>query len=221
MKIKFCGITRVEDGVAALDAGATMLGFNFYRKSARFLETPRAAGVIRGIRAAGGPFIAVGIFVDAGAADMLAVAREAGLDAAQLSGDEDPRLLDELEAAGLPCFKAIRPEVVYVAEAMAARYARPGNPARGLPELLLDAAVPGSYGGSGVECDWEIAALLASKRAILLAGGLGPANAGRAARTVAPWGLDAASGIESSPGIKDAGKMKLFAEAALAAGGGK
>jgi phosphoribosylanthranilate isomerase len=139
-----------------------------------------------------------------------------------LHGDEPP---EELAALGPWAFKAIRPANTEDAKRQALRYlpaAADGydtlvsDPPR--PAFLLDAAAQGQFGGSGRVADWDMARVLARRWPLLLAGGLRPDNVAAAVEVVRPWGVDVASGVEISPGRKDAAKMRAFVEAARAKG---
>ncbi|MBC8078561.1 MAG: phosphoribosylanthranilate isomerase, partial [Chloroflexales bacterium] len=147
----------------------------------------------------------VGLFVNESAAAISAVAEQVGLDSVQLSGDEPPALADAL---ALPVIKAIRLDGSAAEEAWLDRPTdRP---------LLLDAHVPGAYGGTGQRADWARAALLARQRPLLLAGGLSPENVAAAIAQVRPWGVDVSSGVEVD-GHKDVGRMRAFIANARAA----
>jgi phosphoribosylanthranilate isomerase len=205
--VKICGIRTLEDALAAVDAGADMLGFNFFPGSPRYLAPRHCAPLLRELRAARPrmPRL-VGLFVNEAPPDIPVLLDYCGLDLAQLSGDEPQRVLQRLEGRA---FKAIRPRTLAEAQQLAEEHA-----SRAMPALLLDACVTGLYGGSGAVGDWGIAARLAEKLPLMLAGGLTPDNVGEAVRAVKPWGVDVASGVESAPGVKDAAKMELFIERA-------
>lgn len=212
--VKICGIRALEDALAAIDAGADMLGLNFYPPSPRYLEPAAAAALVGQLKAAR-PALPklVGVFVNAAPGDMLRILIECGLDYAQLSGDEP---VDDLKLLNACAFKAVRPRTLAEAQRLAGRYASNMTPA-----LLLDASNTGLYGGSGATADWSVAATLAATMPVMLAGGLTPDNVAEAVRGVRPWGVDVASGVESAAGIKDAGKMKLFVERAKKAAANK
>ncbi|MEZ0373208.1 MAG: N-(5'-phosphoribosyl)anthranilate isomerase, partial [Candidatus Sericytochromatia bacterium] len=146
----------------------------------------------------------VGVFVNASYDEMAGIAETAGLTHLQLHGDESPELCLRLQQNGFAVIKALRlkrPEDLQTL----AKFSEP---------VLLDAAVPGHWGGSGQLADWELAARAAGLRRCLLAGGLSPDNLQAAWTQVRPWGLDLSSGVESAPGIKDAAKLKdLFKKA--------
>jgi phosphoribosylanthranilate isomerase len=203
MKIKICGITNLDDALAAIEAGADMLGFNFYPKSPRCITTEACAEIQASITNRQSSINTVGVFVNAPADEITAVLDQCGLDLAQLSGDEPVKTL---AALGERAFKALRlldPESA--AEALALIPSRTSPPA-----YLVDAYRPGEYGGTGQTADWGLASDLAQRAPVLLAGGLTPDNVAEAVRQVHPWGVDVASGVEASPGKKDAGKVREF-----------
>lgn len=210
--VKICGIRTFEDALAAVEAGADMLGFNFHPPSPRYLgpdECARLVGELR--RAVDQRPALVGVFVNTPVADAVRILDQCDLDFAQLHGDEGPEVLAALGMRGL---KAIRPRNEAEAEAQLAVYRRATSQP---PGILLDASAAGLYGGSGVTADWTVAAKMARQTPLLLAGGLNSDNVGRAVLAVRPWGVDVASGVESTPGVKDAAKMRLFVERAKAA----
>lgn len=198
-KIKICGIKTIQDALAAMDAGADMLGFNFYPKSPRAIDVGRCRDVMSVMRKYG-HIMCVGVFVNAYAAEIRATLDTCGLNLAQLHGDETAEMMQSFYGRAFKAFRGV-PESVS------------GFVREGAPAFLIDASVRGVYGGTGVTADWNKAAEIASHYPLLLAGGLTPENVGEAVRRVQPWGVDVASGVESAPGIKDAGKIKAFVEA--------
>jgi phosphoribosylanthranilate isomerase len=185
MLVKICGITRVEDARAAVDAGAGAIGFVFWPGSPRFIDPFRA----RQIASVLPPFVAtVGVFVDQAAEHVSGVASLVRLSAVQLHGCETPAYAASLAR---PVIKAIALEDGIVG-------AWPAN-----VTILLDAHDPLKKGGTGKTIDWSAAASIAAKRPVLLAGGLTPENAGEAVARVRPFGIDVSSGVEQSPGIKN------------------
>jgi phosphoribosylanthranilate isomerase len=197
-KVKICGITRLEDALLAVEAGADALGFNFWPRSKRFVSPETAREIVRVLP----PFtVAVGVFVNPTRDEVLRAAEVAGFQAVQLHGDEPPELAASLP---LPVIKAIRIEGRASLAAMAAH--RPAA-------FLLDAPSAG-YGGSGATFDWAIAAEAARTARVLLAGGLSPENVAAAVRAVRPYGVDVASGVERAPGVKDPEKLVRFVRAA-------
>jgi len=207
MIVKICGLTNLEDSLLALDAGADMLGFNFYPPSPRYISPLVCSQIITGLEERGMRTTAVGVFVNASAEMVQAVLQECWLELAQLSGDESPETLHTL---GDCAFKALRPDSAQAFAEALRRYPARLQP----PAWLVDAYRPGEYGGTGRIADWSLAASLAAQAPLLLAGGLAPENAAAAIRQVQPWGLDVASGVEASPGRKDARKMAAFIQAA-------
>ena len=216
MKVKICGITTLDAAQAAIEAGADMLGFNFYPASPRYIAPEDCARIIVDLTACpvcrvpclGSPVTLVGVFVNSPAQEVTSILDHCALDLAQLSGDEPPEMLNQF---GGRAFKAIRPLTGALAEESARRYA----PASwGQPALLVDTPHKRLYGGSGQIGDWAMASYLARKYSILLAGGLTPDNLSTAVQQVKPWGVDVASGVESSPGVKDYLKMRAFVQAA-------
>jgi phosphoribosylanthranilate isomerase len=197
--IKICGIKNLNDALAAMDAGADMLGFNFYPKSPRYIDVGRCRDIMSVMRRYGG-ITYVGVFVNSSVEEIRTTMETCGLSLAQLHGDETPEVLSILDGKAFKAFRGI-PENVD-------GFARSESPA-----FLVDASVKGLYGGSGVTADWNGAAELAKKYPLLLAGGLTPENVAQAVSRVNPWGVDVASGVESTQGEKDANKMKAFVQA--------
>lgn len=183
MMVKICGITNREDALAAVDAGATALGFNFYPKSPRYITPELAAEISAGL-----PVLTVGVVVDSLPATTV--------DVLQLHGNESPADVP----AGNRVWKAFRVTPEWNPDTMSAF--------DGVEAFLLDGPAP----GTGVSFDWSRATGL---KRIILAGGLGPDNVAEAIRQVRPWGVDACSKLESTPGRKDHNKMRRFVRAAL------
>lgn len=210
LQVKICGLKTRKDARAAVDAGAQMLGFNFYPPSPRYLSPEVCSRIISGLRdelvEAG--VKTVGVFVNTPPERVRAILEAVPLDLAQLSGDESP--LDLLRIGVEIAFKALRTDgktpILQVVEAYLGRVSSPA--------FLLDAGVPGQYGGTGQKANWEQAYELARRAPLLLAGGLHPGNVAEAVQKVRPWGVDVASGVESSPGVKDKDKMNRFIKGA-------
>lgn len=200
-KIKICGIKTVRDALAAMDAGADMLGFNFYPKSPRYID-PGICRDIMSVMRKYAHITYVGVFVNASLAEIRATMDTCALTLAQLHGDESSELVNSLYGRAFKAFRGI-PESLN------------GFVREEAPAFLVDASVKGAYGGTGSTADWSAAAELSKHYPILLAGGLTPENAMEAVRRVQPWGVDVASGVESSPGVKDPVKMKSFVKAIL------
>jgi phosphoribosylanthranilate isomerase len=199
MLVKICGITRLEDAEAAVALGAGALGFVFWPKSPRYVDPERARAIVAALP----PFVTtVGVFVDQAPRLVNGVAARVGLGAVQLHGDEPIGMLDEID----------RP----VVKAFAMRASTQGADADAWPRrvrLLIDAHDPDQRGGTGRTVDWNEAAAIASRRPVLLAGGLKPDNVAAAIRTVRPFGIDISSGVESAPGIKDHARLRELFEA--------
>jgi phosphoribosylanthranilate isomerase len=235
--VKICGLRTVEHALAAAAAGADMLGFVF-APSRRQVTPEQAATIAAAVRDRHGsrPQL-VGLFVNTEPSTINRVAALVGLDHVQLSGDEP---VAHAELITHPIIKAVRldgsaTEAGWLTSdhAGCSREGRgeglpsPQNPiphnqvggslAAGLPPLVLlvDAHVPGSYGGTGVVADWERAAELAARVPLILAGGLTPVNVAAAIAAVAPIGVDVSSGVETD-GIKDCLKIEAFIGAARA-----
>jgi len=204
-KVKICGLTSLADAQAAAEAGADMLGFIFYARSPRFVEPAHAAAIIASIQHMAVSVKTVGLFVDAPLREIQETLRLCRLDFVQLHGGEPPHLLEMLQPQA---FKALRPTSLDEAAAEAEWYADLGPPDG--PQLLLDAYHPQLHGGTGQVGDWAIAAALAPRYRILLAGGLTPDNVRQAVRQVRPWGVDVSSGVEAAPGQKDHDKVRRF-----------
>ena len=201
--VKICGVTRVEDARAAALAGADFVGINFWPRSKRHVAIEEAAPLARAGRVRGA--MIVGVFVDAGAAEIARAVEATGLDVIQLHGDESPGFCAEVRAmTGRRIWKALP-----VASAADVE----GIERWPVAAVLLDAATPGR-GGSGQTIDWAVAARAAeSTMPIVLAGGLAPGNVAAAIAAVKPWAVDVASGVESAPGMKDPGKVAAFVRA--------
>jgi phosphoribosylanthranilate isomerase len=203
MHVKICGVTSIDDALAAVDLGASAIGLNFVPSSPRRIDVVRAKAIADAIHSAKGKRIqVVGVVADLSVDDMRALVRDAGLDCLQLHGDESPEVLSPL----LPhAYKAVR---IATADDAARAATFPGD------HLLVDAKVESALGGTGATFDWALVTDLAKTKKLTLAGGLTPANVGVAVRAVRPYCVDVASGVESSPGVKDRDKMRAFIEAA-------
>jgi phosphoribosylanthranilate isomerase len=207
-RIKICGVTTPADAVAAADAGADAIGLNFYPKSPRYLDPAAAAAIVRELP----PFTAtVGVFVATPVRRACAVAFQLGLRAIQTYPD-DPLDDDPFPFAHVPAFRVKdADQLVAVRDYVAAN--RPAA-------VLIDSFVSGQMGGTGHLAPWHLLAGFDFGTKLILAGGLTPENVTDAIRTVRPWGVDVASGVESAPGKKDAGKIRAFVAAVRAASAG-
>ena len=193
-RVKICGVTRLEDALAAAELGADAIGFNFWPRSKRYCPPNTAREIARALP----PFVTpVGVFVNASRPEILRIAHRVGLRAIQLHGDESPSFCARFP---LPVIKAVRVE---------GREALRGLEAYEVEAFLLDAPSAG-YGGSGRAFDWAWARAHRLPRPVILAGGLTPKNVAAAIRAVSPHAVDVASGVESAPGMKDRRKMARF-----------
>jgi phosphoribosylanthranilate isomerase len=198
-KVKVCGITRLEDAELAIGHGAWALGFILWPQSKRFVEPAVAAGITRQVRR---KVETVGVFVNqpldeiAGAVDIL------GLTHVQLHGDEGPSFCTAVaQRTGAKVIKALR--IGHAADIRdSERFHTDFH--------LLDTAKAGAYGGTGETWDWGLLKQRRSKVPLILSGGLNGDNVAEAIAAVKPWGVDVASGVEASPGVKDPAKLEAF-----------
>ena len=203
--VKICGITNRDDALAAVDAGADLLGFNTWHGTKRFMDIARNADWIAALPR---PIVRVALLVNATQEETERIAGLGCVDALQFHGDEDAAFCRWAAGMGKPIIKALRAKdraTLTHAGDFSTRH------------ILLDAHVPGEFGGTGARVDLALACEF--KRAnpalsLWLAGGLTPENAGEAVRAVRPAVADVSSGVEFEPGRKDAAKMRAFAHAA-------
>ena len=200
--VKSCGITNWPDATAACDAGANMLGFNFYEKSLRRVSTVEAA-TIRAKLPSG--VQAVGLFVNAKPAEINSLHAFVRFTAAQLHGDETPTVVSEVTRT-VPVIKAFRVAADFPLSTL--------DKYHDAFAFLLDGSRSGQFGGTGTSADWNVARRAVPAHRIILAGGLTPENVGAAIRSVRPYAVDVASGVESKPGKKDHMRLKEFIEEA-------
>jgi phosphoribosylanthranilate isomerase len=203
VKVKICGITNVEDGLAAAEAGADALGFIFYERSPRYVSIEKAGVLIRNLPA---EIVKVGVFVDADEEIIFRAIAECGLNLLQFHGAESPEYCVQFGLMSMKAFQV--------------------RDAESLSQLadfktdawLLDAYSPDKLGGTGERFNWDLA-VKAQKlgRPIFLAGGLTADNVAEAVKQVQPYAVDVSSGVEASPGKKDQGKVRAFIQAAKAA----
>jgi phosphoribosylanthranilate isomerase len=204
VRVKICGITNIEDAVAAVDAGADALGFMFFAQSKRNIPFERAAEIIQKLP----PFIAkAGVFVNASEEFIRRAVTDTGIDTLQLHGEEPPEFCAKLSP--LKIVKAFR---VHDRSTLAECHQYREH------AWLLDSYVDGVHGGTGAVFDWDVA-VEATKlsRMVILAGGLKPETVADAMRKVRPFAVDVSSGVESSPGKKDHAKLRHFIQGAKAA----
>jgi phosphoribosylanthranilate isomerase len=193
VRVKICGITCQEDALAAAYAGADALGFIF-AKSPRQVEPQKAREIIAALP---GLVHSVGVFVDESLDHVKQVREFCGLDYVQLHGEEDRFYTSSLT-----------PKVIRTL----GMGSGPAPSADDYPDafLLLDTQVKGQRGGTGKTFDWSLAAPIAARRQVMLAGGLNPDNVARAIKTVKPFAVDVSSGVELSPGRKDHERIAEF-----------
>jgi phosphoribosylanthranilate isomerase len=198
-RIKICGITREQDADAVVRAGADALGLNFVRSSPRYVEVEVAAAIARQVR---GRIARVGLFVDAGAAEVRQILAQVELDLLQFHGDEPGAFCRQF---GLPYLKAIRVREALALAVLEAEYADACC-------LLLDAHVIGQAGGTGQRFDWSLWPA-DSRLPLVLAGGLTPDNVAAAVERLHPWGVDVSGGVEGTrKGEKDPDRIRHFIE---------
>ena len=198
VQIKICGVTNIKDARACAELGVSMIGFNFYPQSSRYIEPRIARRIIETILAR---VLAVGVFVDASAEHVRTTADAAGVRCVQLHGPTLPDTCSELARE----FRVIRafstdpqfqPEEVSLFSDC---------------DVLIDAHHPNLRGGTGLTCDWRVARTTRSlARFLILSGGLTEQNVGQAIATVAPHAVDVCSGVESAPGVKDHRAVEKF-----------
>jgi len=196
--VKICGITNWPDAKAAVDAGANMLGFNFYEKSLRRVSTVEAA-TMRAKLPSG--VQAVGLFVNAKPSEIASLHGFVRFNAAQLHGDEAPAIVSEVTRT-VPVIKAFRVAADFPLSTL--------DKYHDAFAFLLDGSRTGQFGGTGASADWNVARRAVAAHRIILAGGLTPENVGAAIRSVQPYAVDVASGVESKPGKKDQMRVKEF-----------
>ncbi|NTY92397.1 phosphoribosylanthranilate isomerase [Pseudomonas putida] len=199
VRSKICGITRIEDALAAAEAGADAIGFVFYAKSPRAVDVRQARAIIAELP----PFVTtVGLFVNASRCELNEILEVVPLDLLQFHGDETPQ---DCEGYHRPWIKALRVRPGDDLEAACQLYAG----ARG---ILLDTYVAGVPGGTGEAFDWSLVPAHLSKP-IILAGGLSADSVGQAIAQVRPYAVDVSGGVEQAKGIKDAAKIEAFMQA--------
>ncbi len=199
MEVKICGLTNVEDAQVAVAAGADYLGFILYKESPRAVTPQQITHILSAL---GNGIRAVGVFVNEVPSQVEAIAKDCGLYAVQIHGDED--------AGGFVDFSIPVWRALWVRDGGA----HPDPIVWPASRYVIDAAVPGQYGGTGVAADWNEAADIAKECPVMLAGGLHPANVAEAIRSVRPMGVDVSSGVECDPGRKDHDAIRTFVAAA-------
>lgn len=203
VRCKICGITRVEDALAAVEAGADAIGLVFYAKSPRAVTVQQAQAILAALP----PFVTtVGLFVDSPRGELNAILDAVPLDLLQFHGDETPAACEGFRR---PYIKALR---VKPGVDIAAQIGLYGSAAG----VLLDTFVPGVPGGTGEAFDWSLVPR-GLHMPIILAGGLTPGNVHAAIEQVQPYAVDVSGGVESSKGVKDHAKIHAFVRAVRSA----
>ncbi len=195
-RVKICGITRVEDALAAVNAGADAIGLVFYSPSPRCVSVAQAQKIVAAIP----PFVSVvGLFVNAPTAEIQFILSQVRLDIIQYHGDETPDMCKQIN---LPYYKAIRVK----AESNLLQYALEFESAKA---LLLDTYTEAAFGGTGQVFDWNLIPKNMTKP-VILAGGLTAENVAHAIKQVQPYAVDVSGGVEVVKGIKDVAKIAAF-----------
>ena len=203
VRVKICGITHIDDAMAAIDFGADALGFVFFKGSPRYVSPEQSASIITKLP----PFIStVGVFVDEPLKEVEKIVTATCLDIIQLHGEETP----EACRVSRRVVKAIRVKSINSLEPLKHFHDK-------VSAFLLDAYAPDALGGTGLKFNWDIAIEAKQFGRIILAGGLTPDNIQQAIRHVRPYGVDVSSGVEATKGRKDYKKLKLFIEKAKTA----
>lgn len=203
VRSKICGITRVEDALAAAEAGADAIGLVFYARSPRAVTVEQARTIVAALP----PFVTtVGLFVNASRCEINETLDAVALDMLQFHGDETP---EHCEGFHRPWYKALRVKPGDDVRLQASRYV-------GASAILLDAYVAGIPGGTGEAFDWSLIPPDLAKP-LILAGGLTPENIQHALAQVRPYAVDVSGGVEAGKGIKDAGKIHAFVKQVRAA----
>ncbi len=205
VRVKICGITNWADAQRAMNAGASLLGFNFYQKSPRYIAPAKARRIVRRLPQR---VLAVGVFVNETEKKMLRIARSVGLDRLQLHGDESPDTVARLTRS-LPVIKAFRASDSF----------RPAKLAKfkQASAILLDGFDRRRPGGTGKTFDWRLARGAKRYARIFLAGGLTPENIGDAIRIAKPYAVDVCSSVEAKLGKKDPERIEALMRAVRAA----
>jgi phosphoribosylanthranilate isomerase len=210
VRIKICGVTTPDDARLAADGGADAVGLNFYPGSPRYLDPQAAAALIRALP----PFTApVGVFVGMPMRQVCALAFQLGLRGVQ-TYDDRPPADDPFPFAHIPAFRVKDAEGLEHVRRFVAGMTRIGRPPAA---VLIDAHVEGQIGGTGQKAPWHLLCGFDPGVPLILAGGLTPENVAEAITLVRPWGVDVASGVESSPGRKDPDRLVRFIQNARAA----
>lgn len=222
-KTKICGVTTVDDAIMVASSGADAIGLNFFAKGKRYIEPAIAKIVVDAVHETHSEMVIVGVFVNESADTILDIVKTGRLMTVQLHGDEKPEMVPKLrelgDAAGLSfdIVRAIRTSPRSETEALdlpAVTAEAQKWMGVGVDALLIDAATPDEYGGTGKQVDWQGFSKIDVSVPVFLAGGLTPENVAKAIAMAHPAGVDVASGVETSPGQKDRDKTFAFVEAA-------
>ncbi len=197
-RIKICGLTSIEQACACVALGVDALGVNLVESSLRCVSAHTARAIVQAI---GARALIVGVVADMSVDAMRRLRDETGVGCLQLHGKESPETVLALLPHAYKAVGVAGAEDVAYAETMGGDY------------VMVDAKVDGALGGTGRRVDTRLVAALAARRRLVLAGGLTPENVGQTIREVAPWCVDAASGVEHSPGQKDLARVQAFVEA--------
>jgi phosphoribosylanthranilate isomerase len=201
-KVKICGLTRPDDAGLAVESGAWAIGMIFHPESPRHVEVEHAAEIAAAFRRR---CEVVGVFVNAPLDDVLRTLASVPLTMLQLHGDEGPSYCAEAaRRSGLKVIKAVRARDVHAVRSLSAFHT---------DFHMIDAYVPGTYGGTGERFDWELAAAHPSGTPLILSGGLTADNVTEALAVAHPYAVDVASGVEAAPGVKDRYRVQAFFEA--------
>ena len=214
VRIKICGITKVNDAIAARDLGVGYLGFILYPRSPRYIEPGEILEIVNRLKEEERCPRLIGVFVNEPAEAVAEILDSCRLDYAQLSGDESPEVINSPNSPLLGrSFKGIQPHEREEAQTNAERYL-PATRSEFQPALLVDAYHRSLRGGTGLTGDWGLAAELCRRiDGIMLAGGLNPDNVSEAVQSVRPFAVDVSTGVEDVPGRKNEEKMRAFVQA--------
>lgn len=200
--VKICGVTSIDDATMCVREGADSIGINFWKGSPRYCDEITATRIAEAVK---GKTRIVGVFVDDEFDHVAHIRDRVQLDCVQLHGHEAPELLAQFLPHAYKAFRLRDEADIAVIEKFEGQY------------VLVDAYVEGAMGGTGLRADWSLAAKLTKSHKVILAGGLTPANVASAIRTVRPFCVDVASGVESNLRKKDEKKVRAFIEAVRAA----
>ncbi|MDM8520805.1 phosphoribosylanthranilate isomerase [Anaerolineales bacterium HSG6] len=212
-QIKICGLTNLPDAQIVAEAGADLLGFIFYEPSPRYVTPDAVKQIATALRQQKTKARLVGVFVNATREAVRQTLDYCQLDLVQLHGEESPEFVAEFASQA---YKALRPQSLVEAETLITPYLSEENPQSSpanRPQFLIDAYHPTLYGGTGHVTDWSMAATLANRYEIMLAGSLTADNVAEAIRQVQPWGVDVSSGVERTKGQKDHALVRAFIDA--------